>query len=92
MQGKRLLERFTAVADLASRSMPGLPVLELTGENRVLIENHQGVTGYSDVMICVKVQYGCLEINGCQLSLAYMSDEKLIITGIIHEIKLLHRG
>ena len=75
MQGKRLLERVTAVADLASRSMPGLPVLELTGENRV-----------------VKVQYGCLEINGCQLSLAYMSDEKLIITGMIHEIKLLHRG
>ena len=92
MQGKRLLERVTAVADLTSRSMPGLPVLELTGEKRVLIENHQGVTGYSDVMICVKVQYGCLEINGCQFSLAYMSEEKLIITGKIHEIKLLHRG
>lgn len=45
MQGKRLLERVTAVADLTSRSMPGLPVLELTGENRVLIENHQGITG-----------------------------------------------
>lgn len=92
MQRKRLLERVTAAADLASESMPGLPVLELAGENRVLIENHQGVTGYSDVMICVKVQYGCLEINGNRLSLAYMSKEKLIIMGKINEIKLLHRG
>lgn len=91
MQRKRLLERVTAAADLAVEPIPGLPVLELAGENRVLIEHHQGVTGYSDVMICVKVQYGCLEINGCKLSLAYMSKEKLIITGRIDEIKLLHR-
>ncbi len=92
MRRKRLLERVTAVTDMTSQSIPGLPVLELTGGNRVLIENHQGVTGYSDVMICVKVRYGCLEINGSRLSLAYMSKERLIITGKINEIKLLHRG
>lgn len=90
MQRKKILERVTAAADLGTEPLPGVPLVELAGECRVLIEHHMGVTGYSDQVIHVKVCYGCIQICGCNLSLACMSKERLIITGRIDAVKLLH--
>ena len=91
MQGKRLLERVTAVADLASRSMPGLPVLELTGENRVLIENHFGVKAYNRDKILVKVSFGCVCVCGCGLEVMRMTKAQLVIRGRIDGVTLQRR-
>ena len=32
------------------------PIIELTGQCRVLIENHRGILGYSLEEVCVKVE------------------------------------
>ncbi len=67
-----------------------LPLAELTGFHRVLIENHTGVLAYSQEEITVKVSYGSLQINGQNMMLAEMSREQLVITGQIDGV-LLHR-
>ena len=51
------------------------PLAELAGYNRVLIENHMGVLAYSTQEIQIKVQYGRLTINGCDLRLLQLSKE-----------------
>ena len=56
------LERLAEGADLPGEAMPGQPLVELAGDRRVLIENHNGVTEYGRERISVRVRYGQLVV------------------------------
>lgn len=84
-------ERLADSADLSGEPMPGLPVVELAGDRRVLIERHGGVTEYSSERICVKVRYGAVCISGCGLELTCMTREQLVVTGRIDCVQLQRR-
>ena len=70
---------------------PGVPIVEICGKERVLIENHYGIIQYGCEDILVKVRYGCVSVTGEQLNLKFMSRRKLIITGRIYGIMLQRR-
>lgn len=70
---------------------PDLPIVELAGSHRVLVENHLGVTQYSTERIGIKMKYGQLRINGCGLILEHMTKVKLVVTGRIDGICLERR-
>lgn len=70
---------------------PGVPLLELAETHRVMIENHGGVSAYSDSRICVRVRTGQYTVNGSNLTLTYMSRCQLVITGKIDSI-FIERG
>ena len=67
------------------------PIVELAGQNRVLIENHLGILGYSTDEIQIKVTYGKVCISGSKLMLQQMSREQLVITGNIETLELVGR-
>lgn len=92
MQRKGFWERITENFDLDTEAIPGMPLIELYGDRRVLIENHCGVLEYSDRTIGVKVEFGQICISGCSLKLALMSRERLIISGKIVAVHLLGRN
>lgn len=79
-------------ADLPAEPLPGVPVVEVAGECRVLIERHAGVTEYSRERICVKVCYGLVCVCGCGLELTRMTRQQLVISGRIDGVQLLRRG
>ena len=85
---QRILERIASAADLETEPLGKLPVVELAGENRVLVENHQGVIQYGCNEICIKVCYGSVSISGNHLELAKMTKEQLLIIGAIDRIQL----
>ena len=68
-----------------------LPILELVGQRRLLIENHQGVLSYAPNEIKIKVSYGCITVVGNELQLMEMSRVKLAICGIIDGLQILGR-
>lgn len=70
---------------------PLVPIVELAGSCRVLVENHLGVTEYSTKQIGIKMKYGELHVCGCGLRLEHMTKIKLIITGQIDGISLIRR-
>lgn len=81
----RFLARLrSCTGDLSSNSL-----VELTGNNRVLIENHSGVLAYSLEEIQVKVSYGKLVIRGRMLQLMQMNSEQLVINGLIDTLQPL---
>lgn len=92
MPKRYFAERLADSADLSGEPMPGVPVVELAGDRRVLIERHGGVTEYSCERICVKVRYGLVCICGCGLELTCMTREQLVITGRIDAVQLQRRG
>ena len=82
------MRRMTEGLNLSESPLPGVPLVELSGDCRVLIENHAGVTQYGTERICVKVSYGCLVICGCDLLLSRMTSGQLVIRGKIHSVSI----
>lgn len=89
MEGrKHWVQRLTEGADLPDAAIPGMTVLELAGDRRVLIEQHGGVTEYGCERICIRVRFGEICICGCGLELSRMTKEQLVISGRIDSIQL----
>jgi len=86
-----VLTRIASAANLSGEPIPGLPLVELLGKQRVLIENHCGVLQYCPNEIVIKVSYGPLIICGCGLRLSLMTRQQLIVTGQIQQIQLGRR-
>ncbi len=80
----RIMERL----DLPGEPIPGQPVVEIAGTDRVLIEHHGGVTEYGCNRIRVKVAYGNVCVSGERLELKRMTREQLIIGGRIDCVAL----
>lgn len=83
---KRLLDQLTAAADLQDETLPGVPLVEIAGYRRVLVEHHLGVTQYSTEAVCLNVKFGSIRVTGCDLVISKMSKEQLVISGIIESV------
>lgn len=90
--GHTFWENLTQETGLNAQPVPGLPIVEVAGEHRVLIENHFGIIGYSRERIAVKVSYGAVWISGCNLELLRMTKEQLVIRGTIETVTLCRRN
>ena len=92
MYNRSWLQKLADSADLTGEILPGVPILEIAGDNRVLIEKHEGVLQYSKEEIGVRVNYGMVIIRGCNLELMKMTKEQLVITGQVDCVELQRRG
>lgn len=91
MQSMNWLQRLADSMDMAEESFPGVPVIEIAGDRRVLIEGHKGVTEYSCEQIRINVQKGTVCICGDKLELIKMTREQLVISGWIESVWLQRR-
>ena len=91
MQSLNWVQRLADGADLMGETLPYVPIVEIAGDKRVLIEHHKGMTEYSRERICVKVHYGIVCICGCGLRLSQMTREQLVVSGQIDGIQLYRR-
>lgn len=90
-RSRKLLENMLDAVSLDTDLQPKIPVLELAGDRRVLIENHRSVIHYNLDKIIVQMDYGHVRISGCGLKLAKLGKEQLVITGRVDEIILCRR-
>ena len=86
-----LLDKIAYAMDLPGEPLPGQPIVEVVGQQRVLIEHHRGVVQYGDTEICIRVSYGCVRVCGCNLRLMRMNKQQVIISGCIDSIILRKR-
>ena len=87
-EGAKWVEKLRHQMAMSPEPMPGLPLVEIAGHSRVLIENHRGVIGYSREEIRVRVNYGEIAVSGSCLELNRMSRELLVITGNVSCVSL----
>ena len=90
-QGMGWIRRLAERTDGWTDAVPGLPVVEIAGDRRILIENHRGVTQYGRDNICVNVAFGQLMISGSCLELIKMTKGQLVICGRIDQLTLSRR-
>ena len=87
-QQRKFLRQLELRGQLSGQPLPGVPIVELAGEHRVLIENHCGVREYLENCVCVGVRYGHIQILGTDLRISHMCSDSLVITGNIQGIRL----
>lgn len=86
-----LLRKIADVADLETEPLPGEPVIEIGGTQRLLIEQHQGVLQYSQENIVVKVHFGTVHVIGKDLEIEHMTRDRLLIGGTLTGVELIRR-
>lgn len=82
------MQRLAEGADLPGEALPGLPLVEIAGNSRVLIEYHKGIFEYLPQCIGVRVNFGRILVTGEGLLLKHISRERLVISGDIHCVQL----
>lgn len=87
--GIKLFDRLTMSADLPGECMPRIPIVEIAGEQRVLIENHCGVAGYGTNEIRIRVSFGLVCVLGNNLQIARVTKEQMVIFGRIESVSIL---
>lgn len=86
-----MLRLMAEAADVPQELLPGTPLIEITGitgNQRVLIENHLGVTEYQRDMIRVRVRSGAVVVCGCRLNITRMAQRQLVIAGEVQRVEL----
>lgn len=91
-RNKYLMQRLADAADLGGETLPGVPVIEIAGDRRVIIEGHRGVIAYSRTKICVRLPYGNGSVCGQDLELTCMTRDQLVISGRIDCVQLERRN
>ena len=84
----KIITQFHRNTELTGTVFPGMPLLELSGDQRILLENHCGITCYSHREIIINVKFGQLCVSGCNLERMQMSASQLVITGNISSINI----
>ena len=85
---ERILEKAIMGADLPGEPTPGQPLIEISGDGRVFIENHCGVSMYGKNEIHIRVAFGIICVCGNALELVRMSKQQLVISGKINGISI----
>ena len=68
------------------------PLVEILGYSRILVENYCKVLDYNPDRIRISVCYGEISILGSRLSMSFMTDDQLVISGIIESVSLCRRN
>lgn len=84
------LRELKDITQIANTPMPGVPLVEILGDKRALVENHCGVIAYESNLICIRVHCGKIEIHGSELNLMQMTDSQMVINGKINSVQLCY--
>jgi len=76
--------------DLPGEVLLDLPRLTVTGGQRVVVENHQGLMDYSPEAIVVAGGRVVLKVIGDGLEIRAMTAEALLITGQVFRVEFVY--
>ena len=69
-----------------------LPVVHLTGGERLMIENHKGLLEYSPNRIRIASSAGTIDIEGDNLAIQTVGGDDILLTGSIRSVVMQGAG
>ncbi len=79
-------------ADIPQELVFGWPRSVLLGDEKLIVEQHQGIYAYSDQEIVLKTLCGHLVITGQKLSLSRYDRDGLVVFGRIEKLSYRPKG
>lgn len=85
LKKENLRDLFTEGLDIPTEVVSDLPIIMLTGNKEINIENFNNLLEYTQQRIRLNTKSGILIIDGCELEAKNMTAEKICIKGnILH--------
>lgn len=80
------LVRGVRMIGLPEEVLFGIPKVVLVGDERALIENHEGIVEYGAERVRVRTACGLLEIVGEKITLCHLGQSDLLVQGRLARI------
>lgn len=87
MEKKTFINRMADAANMPKDVVLGVPILTMTGQNEVSVENYRGIIEYTDLFIRIQTKIGQIKIIGKSLQIDYYTNDEMKITGRITSIE-----
>ena len=84
----KLANRFPEALHIPDQTLPGVPIIELYADRRVLIESRCAIIHYEATSIKLKSCSYRICVCGTDLSIAELSGDQLIITGVVDSVSV----
>ena len=75
--------KITEAAKLPKDVILGLPIITMTGQDEMCVENYRGILEYTDVLVRIQTKIGQIKITGKKLHISYYTNDEMKITGKI---------
>ena len=82
-----LVKSVTDRLQLPKDMMFGVPILTITGQNDLTVENYKGILEYREDKIRLSLKQGQVEICGTHLKIEYYTGEDMKISGQIDKLE-----
>lgn len=89
---KSLAGRAVRKLKLPPQLAPGVPLVELIGNNTLIINRHRGLTEYTAKRICARSSLGLIAVTGSALHITQMNKQVLTVSGTISGVSYLEVG
>ena len=65
----------------------GMPILTVTGQMELCLENYRGILEYTDSLVRIQTRTGQIRITGQKLEVVYYTNDEMKVNGHIHSIE-----
>lgn len=84
-----LKSRMADAANVPKDVLLGVPIVTVTGQLEVNVENYRGIIEYTDLLVRIKSKSGQIKISGKHLQIAYYTNDEMKITGHIEKVEYI---
>lgn len=88
MARRKIVRTITDRAGLHSETVSGAPLLEISSDDRVLVENYLCVVEYTECLVQIRMEFGMYEIAGSSLMISCIQKDQLVVCGRIDSVTL----
>ena len=80
--------KFTQILDMPRELDKRQTTVTIISFDEILIENYKGIMEYEEFFVKINTEIGVININGFNLNLEQMTNEDVLVKGVINSIDL----
>jgi len=85
---KKRLGRFEQILEMPRELNHKISKITIISFDELLIENYKGILEYEEFYIKINTEIGTININGFNLTLEQITEDDIVVKGIINSIDL----
>lgn len=89
-EGYSLRNKMAEFSEVPKDVALGMPVLTVTGQMELSLENYRGILEYTDTLVRIQTKNGQIKVNGRRLTVEYYTNDEMKVNGHIESIEYQH--
>lgn len=82
-----LKKKMACTTNLPKDVIFGVPIITMTGQLEVCVENYKEIMEYTDTLIRIRSKVGQIRVTGRNMQIEYYTNDEMKITGQIKSVE-----